>query len=332
MLHDCGGRPLRIRGGFALLGAALPALLACADTSPGATSRSFVDVSWDTTFLVGGQLQDSLLLIPRLLAAGAGRIYVYDYGDSRLKAFNEAGAPLWMTGRSGAGPEEFGNPFDMDVGPDGDIWLVDAGNGRLTRVSDDGDFVSSISLRGTLIRDVIPLRHAVLGTPAITGESMWVMLDDSARVVRSGPLPLPSLREANPNTRQTAAAVGSDGSTWAAIYPFGNILVVYRGEGLLCHGTLIEGAAMSSEPPPSPAEAVISGVSVVVTDSSVLVLARGSTDAALRMLDEYLLPECRYRRTYRLPNRMVTAARIDDVLVFTYEAPVPAMIGLRPGL
>lgn len=321
-----------LRTRCAVLCAALPALMACAETSSGAATRRFAEVSWDTTFLVGGQLQDSLLLIPRLLAAGEDRIYVFDYGDSRLKAFDHAGVPLWMSGRSGGGPGEFGNPFDMDVGPDGHIWLVDAGNGRLTRVNDDGDVLGSIPLRGALIRDVIPLRHALLGTPALTGESMWVMLNDSGRVVRSGPLPLPALRDADPNTRLTAAAVGRDGSTWAAIYPFGNILVVYRGEEFLCHATLIEGASMSAEPPSSPAQALISGVAVVVTDSSVLVLARGSSDAALRMLDEYLLPECRYRSTYRLPNRMLTAARIDDVLVFTYETPVPAMIGLRPAM
>lgn len=59
-------------------------------------------------------------------------------------------------------------------------------------------------------------------------------------------------------------------------------------------------------------------------------LARGASDDELRMLGEYGIDDCGYRRTLRLPDRMLTAAAIDRLFVFTHETPAPTLMGLRP--
>ena len=49
-------------------------------------ARQVQTAAWDTVFVIGGGVQDTLLLIPRLLAARGGQLYAFDYGDSRIGA------------------------------------------------------------------------------------------------------------------------------------------------------------------------------------------------------------------------------------------------------
>jgi hypothetical protein len=83
-----------------------------AQAQPGG-SRLFEASRWDTAYVIGGQLQDTTLLLPRLIAAGDGSVYVYDVGRHELVAFDVSGAQRWRFGREGAGPGEFRNPIDV---------------------------------------------------------------------------------------------------------------------------------------------------------------------------------------------------------------------------
>ena len=85
-------------------------------------ARRFYDVEWDTVFR-RGSLTDSLLQRPRLIAADSARLYVYDHFRHVLMAFTDSGDLLWEYGREGAGPGEFTNPADLEVAPDGTVWL-----------------------------------------------------------------------------------------------------------------------------------------------------------------------------------------------------------------
>ena len=55
--------------------------------------RRFLEASWDTVFIVGGSLSDTLLLRPRILAAGREGPVVFDYGDHAVNGFDTAGRP-----------------------------------------------------------------------------------------------------------------------------------------------------------------------------------------------------------------------------------------------
>lgn len=128
-------------------------------------TRSFLETSWDTIFHIGGSLEDTLLLKPRIFESGNEHLYVYDYFDDRLRAFDRSGELTWTFGRSGEGPGEFSNAFDVEVGPRGDIWVVDAGASRITVVSSSGKLVRTFPLAGAIVRDVVPLSDRILVTP-----------------------------------------------------------------------------------------------------------------------------------------------------------------------
>ncbi|MGQ0560550.1 MAG: 6-bladed beta-propeller [Gemmatimonadota bacterium] len=297
--------------------------------APAAAQRTFTPVVWDTVFTVSGQIQDTLLLIPRLLRGSHDRLYVYDYGDSQLKAFDSSGSLLWRIGRQGVGPGEFRNPVDAEVAPDGTIWLLDGGAGRLTTVSPQGDFRSVVPLRGRTARDVIPLEDEVLLTPISPENAAWMSLSSSGELVAQGPYPLAEQRNAFFPRRQTIATNAQNGKTWAAVYFFGKTLVVYDGRELRCHGTLVEGQTLPTEPPTDSADPTIWAAGIFFDDNRVMVLARGTTDGALRMLDEYSSSDCKYVRSVRLPLKVVAAAKTGDTYAFAYLDPAPGVIGLK---
>ncbi len=74
------------------------------------------------------------------------RIYLLDTGgvDSRrhrIVMYDGAGVRLGEIGRRGDGPAEFNLPLDVDVGPDGTVYVLDAGNFRVQALSPDGEFL-----------------------------------------------------------------------------------------------------------------------------------------------------------------------------------------------
>jgi hypothetical protein len=65
--------------------------------------------------VVGGTEHDTVLFRPGPSTVANGSLYVFDYGDSRLKAFDSSGKLAWSFGRSGGGPGEFMNVADLAV-------------------------------------------------------------------------------------------------------------------------------------------------------------------------------------------------------------------------
>lgn len=286
--------------------------------------RLYQRVAWDTTFVAGGTLQDSALLLPRLMTAGDGRLYVYDYGDQRLKAFDGGGNLLWQYGHRGEGPGEFRNPLDLEVSPASDVWVFDGGTGRITVLSPSGGVLRMMS-PGIAIRDVLPLRGKTIVSPVAPGEQYWLELDSLGQPVSSGRYPLPELNDAAPLVRQTYSTVGRDGRTWATIFPFGNVFLVHKDTALACHGTLIEGAPFPDQAGP---DMPIWAAAAALADSSLFVLARGTSDDALQILDEYSLVDCAYRRTLRLPRKVRALATDGRLFYISYEDPAPTILGI----
>lgn len=293
-----------------------------------AAGRQVEAPGWDTVFHLGGALEDTTLLIPRQLAARDGRLYVFDYGDSRLKSFDQQGELAWSFGSRGSGPEEFGNPVDLAVGPEGGVWVVDGGEGRLSVVSAEGQPKKLIRHPGVLVRDVVPLRDRLLVTTASPADTFWMELDSAGSVVETGRRPFPELAEADLLARQGYATVADDSRTWAAIFPFGRPFAVYEGTAVRCTGELIEGAAFPARMPQDPRSAVWA-VAAALSGSSLFVLPRGRTDLALEVLDEYSAADCRYLRTIRLPSRVVALAASGDVFYFGRMEPAPSVLAAR---
>lgn len=73
-----------------------------------------------------------------------GNIYLIDYDNHRLVAFDSAGHTLWTAGREGKGPGEFTYPQDIVLGPhERDLRVFDPGNAVFDRFSLDGTFLGA---------------------------------------------------------------------------------------------------------------------------------------------------------------------------------------------
>jgi len=299
--------------------------------APALRGRVMATVRWDTVFALGGDAQDTTLLIPRTLAARGGTLYVFDHGDARLKAFDRTGGLRWSFGREGQGPGEFANPLDVEVGPDGAVWVLDAWAGRLTVVAPHGELQQQIPLHDIGGRDVMPLQGQTLVTGFSRPGWLFAAIGADGRVLAGGETPIAEMADApNPFLFQTTAAVSADGATWAATFPWGDRLLVYDHRELRCEGRLVEAEPFpihDSRPIP---QLPIWAVDIAVGDSSVFVLARGRTSAALRLLDEYDARDCRYRRTLLLPREARALAYADGVFYIEHEDPSPQILALRP--
>lgn len=80
-----------------------------------------------------------------------GNIYVLDQQAAEVRVFNPNGAYLYAFGGRGEGPGEFSdaNPLGVQAvqtTPTGEIYVLDRGNGRVSRFSATGEFIDSSSL------------------------------------------------------------------------------------------------------------------------------------------------------------------------------------------
>lgn len=83
------------------------------------------------------------------------RIYVVDIGGvqskaHRIRVFDPVkGTHLFDFGTRGAAPGEFNFPYDLAVGKDGRLYVVDAGNFRIQVFDHDGKYLSEFGAIGT---------------------------------------------------------------------------------------------------------------------------------------------------------------------------------------
>jgi hypothetical protein len=294
--------------------------------------RVISEVAWDTTFLIGGDIRDTLLLVPRRFAARNHLLYVFDYGDSRLKAFHADGRFRWSFGREGEGPGEFKSVVDMEIDPEGAVWLLDVGVGRVTIVGSDGRLVDHIPLGDKLVRDILPLPNDTLATSFGPKDDFWVALSANGNVTASGPIPAPELGKAFYNFKAPFSFISSDNPTeWIAVFPFGDLWVVYDGRLPRCVGRLVEGGSFPTEPPQSPAPEDRPPVWVIgaaMDDSVAYILPKGKTDDAQRILDRYSARSCKYLGSIRLPRDIRSMVLSEGIFYVEYSDPVPTVLGI----
>ena len=63
--------------------------------------RHMEETHWLVDMPIGGEPDDTTLLIPGMMAFQNGHLLVFDYGDGRLKVFDPDGTWLWSFGRFG---------------------------------------------------------------------------------------------------------------------------------------------------------------------------------------------------------------------------------------
>lgn len=86
--------------------------------------------------------------------AEGGRLYAVDTGGvgssaHRVRVFDvQTGAHLYDIGTRGSEPGRFNLPRDIEVGPDGNLYIVDGGNFRVQVLTPQGEYLRSIGSLG----------------------------------------------------------------------------------------------------------------------------------------------------------------------------------------
>jgi sugar lactone lactonase YvrE len=95
------------------------------------------------SFTEAGQFGQTQLA--RGIATGIdGTVYVADTNNNRIQAFTATGGSKGAFGGTGTASGKFQGPSDVDVAPDGNVWVADYINYRLQELRPDGSFVRSI--------------------------------------------------------------------------------------------------------------------------------------------------------------------------------------------
>lgn len=141
----------------------LTLLLACGDATGDRNEPALIDTlssgaihvtnahagSWDgnrewifrETSRIGrldGEGADVFGRIAGLDLGADGTTYVYDGFAREIRIFDSSGRNVTTVGGRGAGPQELESVVGIAMAPDGQVWLVDAGNSRYVRLAADG--------------------------------------------------------------------------------------------------------------------------------------------------------------------------------------------------
>lgn len=101
---------------------------------PGAVIATYPDPASDRALATGSL---------SALAVDGDELYVADQLAGHVLRFAEDRGFVNVLGRKGEGPGELLRPSEVEVGPDGDVWVADPPSGRVTRFEPGGDLVST---------------------------------------------------------------------------------------------------------------------------------------------------------------------------------------------
>jgi streptogramin lyase len=83
---------------------------------------------------------------------GSGSVYVVDGQNRRIQKLSSSGDVLAVWGGPGSAPGQFGSetdgPVGIAVGPDGSVYIADAGNHRIQKLSPDGQVLAVWGAKG----------------------------------------------------------------------------------------------------------------------------------------------------------------------------------------
>lgn len=317
---------------------ALCFLLACRDTDgspenphlfdplPDAATliRTLEPGRWDTSFVIGGTPEDTLLLLPRTLASGTGWFAAFDYGDHRVKRFDPTGALVWAKGGTGSGPGEFRGNFGLQSEPGDLLWAADPDLARLTALDDTGGVMTTVALDAVRLAGIA----MVAGRPiAVTSDPAYTLLEltRDGQIVARHPPALADLANL-PVFARSVVVASNGGRVWAMAYPYGNLLVVYDDTTVRCVGKLVTGQSFPMGPVREPTFSISA---ITLVDSMAVALGNGGGEGRNRHLDRYALSDCGYRGSLPLPGRFSAVAHDGTHYILGVQDPAPMLMGMK---
>ena len=300
--------------------------------------RRFLEGDW---VVVGGVEPEveSNLLRPLLLNADQRQLYVFDYGDYAVKAFDWNGLMTWAVGNRGKGPNEFTNPTDLKLDTDGNVWVLDPPNRRVTVVEASGRVSRLVPLRGEVGGSI----HGVLPS---AGDNFWVLVlghdvlavkfDKDGNVIDDQPLP-DQLTSVPTVARQPVVAwAGSDrvfiGFLWSSALARWSVeqkrLEFFPGVESVEFPPIRErkvlGGGVFRGVDPSTATLATRGLGIF--GDTAYVLFAGASRFKGRLIDMYSTQSGTYLGSHLLPEKIRALVVVEDGhFVGLIATPVPAI-------
>lgn len=190
--------------------------------STGSQARTYLNDSLVLIRTVGGSSDgDTTLVNPYIMAADQGRTYLFE-PDNYLVAFDSSGTRLWTQGKNGSGPEEYRNPRDVKVGPDGNLWVLDPALSRVTRVApESGKVTEMIRMQVGYSQAIVPTRRGfILYPPDIPGDIHYFTSTGAPERIDS--LPWAGYRDLEQLARQLKTASDPHTGRWVLGFIYGN--------------------------------------------------------------------------------------------------------------
>jgi len=143
--------PLRLFAGLAVV------LLGACGGDGGAVGSDLAAVAtWELELVheIGSISDPDQMLtdpsITNVILAPDGSLLIGQPMDAEIRVYDEAGTFSHTIGRRGEGPAEIGGFNNFGLTPDGDVWVHDAGNYRMTRYSFDGTYLDGEAWPGVV--------------------------------------------------------------------------------------------------------------------------------------------------------------------------------------
>jgi hypothetical protein len=338
-----------MRGIVRGLGVLLLAFAAGCGTESGNTgaekrpelSRKLVEVTWRERWIAGGEEGDTTVLIPVAAVGDAERVYVLEPQLHRVVALRASdGAVLWTAGGEGAGPRELRNPTALSMDKDGNVRVMDQGNGRVAVLTPAGTFVRHAPLQmvgypnGLCALD----DGSMLVAPLVTDHPL-VRVSPDGKVLQRYELPWPDLADAGSLSTQGDLERDGDGGCVYAMSK-GRGFATFREGKLAAHDYVEWFDVPSTERTGDPRagrrqETVPEGSrasqGVGVGEEGIAVGFSGRTNDAGRLIDIYDRETGAYTHTYRAPRWFSWMGRAGPLYVFiTRVNGYPAVVAAEP--
>lgn len=188
------------------------------------TERAVLTRGWIGLWKAGSSATDDLFSVPRELLATADGVYVLDVGALQLSAFDRGGRKRWTTGTKGQGPGQFLRPVDMALGANGEIAVLDPGNGRIAFFTSTGEYRRSVVAREAVASTALCITtDGRLHLWADGAGPSILTLDAGGTLRESRAFPWPVAPDAPAFLKQAYFARGEVGSdcTFATLFGFG---------------------------------------------------------------------------------------------------------------
>lgn len=333
--------------GFVLASLMFMELAGCEESgspSGSATEREIVATDWSVDWLVGSSPNDTLLMQPWRIAATDQTVYVADKAGARVAAFSvEDGALRWIVGGRGSGPGEFRLPTALAVAPNGEVWVSDADNPRVTLISPTGHVVGDFTIdEGWYVEALCPLANGTMLAVVNDPKDALYRFNRDGEIVARHSFPWKDLQDAPSLLRQSFLAAGEGGACTLAL-GLGRGFADYDGRQFTyTHpyvedvqlpeviSTISDDGSRRSYRLSSPGGAALA---VTRSDDTLIVAFAGESGHRGRVLDLYRAKDGAYLSSLLLPwsvHHGGMARRGDRYFFISQTEGLPILLSARP--